>query len=266
MVEEYNDTLWTIVALGDDLFALRADDVHSMVILPPVSGVPNTPPYVRGVFLLRNKPVPVIDLRTRLGMVSLSAETEELLSMLGAREDDHTDWLDELELSVKDRRIFKMTTDPHACAFGKWYDTYKTDSLLLKALLKKFDAPHRRIHGIADEVVALEKSGDLDAAQALIDKTRGGDLAEMVRLFAMLRDQIRDSQREIAVVLSVNDKMFSVAVDAVETVSRLVVEADKDLQDSGIGLTEEGLVTAVGKLDKSGRLVVILDAGRILSA
>lgn len=266
MLTENDGSLLTVVSLRDDLFALPVDDVQTMVMLPSVSTIPNMPPHVRGVFILRGAAVPVIDLRVRLGMPSLSLETEELVTMLSAREADHRNWLNELELSVKERRPFALTTDPHACAFGKWYDTFRTESLLLQGLLRKFDAPHRRIHAIAADVLTLEQAGDLNGAKKLLDKTRDGDLAEMLRLFELLRIQIRESLREIAVVLSSDGRTFAVAVDAVETVARLVEGGGADMADIGVSSMEEGLVRSVGKLDKSGRLVIVLDPDGIIGS
>lgn len=258
------DALWTIVAIRNEMFAVPVRRVETMVMLPGVTKVPEMPPYVRGVFVLRGRTVPVIDLRTRLGMESLEEETEGLISMLSGREQDHRNWLDELERSVQERREFKLTTDPHACAFGRWYDNYTTDSLLLQGLLRKFDAPHKRIHAIAEQVLALEKSGDSDSAAELIAKTRGGDLAEMLRLFEAMRVQIRDSLREIAVVVSGEGSSFAVAVDSVETVTSLVDEVAQDIAETGVSPLEEGLVSSVGKLERTGELVIVLDTQGIL--
>jgi purine-binding chemotaxis protein CheW len=239
------------------------DDVQTMVMLPMVSSIPNAPPHVRGVINLRGKVMPVIDMRIRLGMPSLKAETEKLISLLAQREQDHKNWINELEQSVKERREFKLTTNHHLCAFGKWYDTFKTDNLLLATLLKKFDDPHQRIHAIARNVISLGKANNLDAAYKIIDDTRNGDLAEMVRLFALLRLALQESLREIAVVLAAKEHTFAITVDSVETVSRLVEGTVDDIRNTGISFSENGLVTSVGKIDKSNKLVLVLDTASI---
>jgi purine-binding chemotaxis protein CheW len=259
------DALWTVVSLQQGLYALPVEHVQTMVMLPQLTKVPRMPDWVRGVFVLRGATVPVIDLRTRLGMPSLEAETEELTAMLLQREADHRNWVDELERSVQERRVFALTTDPHECLFGRWYDTFETDNLLLQSLLKKFDSPHRAIHAIAEEVLGLEKSGDSEGAHALIARTREGELAEMLMLFESLRLQIRQSNREIAVVLTVGDRDVAVAVDSVETVSRVSeCDAADDITATGIAPTEAGLLGTIGKLDKSGRLVITLETAGLL--
>ena len=264
--QKIDNILWTIVSLEGCLFAVRADEVHTMVLLPELSGLPNMPPHVRGVINLRGKVMPVIDLRKRLGMQSCGDEADALCAMLSQREQDHKNWLKELESSVQERREFKLATDPHRCAFGKWYDAFKTDKLLLTAALRKFDAPHQRIHAIAHKVLALEQAGNHPASQRLIDETREGTLAEMLRLFASLQATVHDSLREIAVVVEAKGQTFVVTVDSVETVGKLVEGSVDDLCGHGIDFRENGLVTAVGKLAKTNRLVLVLDTASLFTA
>ena len=83
-----------------------------------------------------------MDLRVRLGMIPLKKEIDDLVDLMKQREQDHRKWLEELESSVRQQREFKLATDPHKCAFGKWYDTFTTDNLTLGHALKKFDQPH----------------------------------------------------------------------------------------------------------------------------
>ena len=80
------------------------------------------PPEIRGVINLRGKVMQLIDLRVKLGLPSAKAEFDELIQLLHDREQDHHNWLTELEACVRERRPFKMAKDPHACKFGLWYD------------------------------------------------------------------------------------------------------------------------------------------------
>lgn len=188
---------------------------------------------------------------------------DNLISMLNKREEDHKNWLTELESSIKEKRGFGLETDPHKCAFGQWYDHFKTDKLILASLLKKFDAPHRKIHAIANTVLALQKDGKHDEALKSINDTRNGALLEMVQLFASLRLTLKESLREIAIVGRREKNNFAVIVDAVETVSLLERGSIEPLANNGIRSDEDGLVTSFGKLEKSGKLVMILDLSNV---
>ena len=194
MVDDLStDMPWVILLLQDQPFAISSNYVREMVAMPKIVSVPQMPPYIRGVINLRGQVVPVIDLRARLGMTSLLGETEDLINLLDQREQDHKNWLVELESSVKERREFRLATDPHKCAFGKWYDNFITDNRVLANCLSKFDAPHKRIHAIGIEVKELEEKEGPESAYAVIERTRNGDLAEMIKLFSEARSLLRES-------------------------------------------------------------------------
>ncbi len=122
------DMPWVIFHLLDEQFAVSANHVREMVAMPKVVPVPQTPDYIRGVINLRGQVMPVMDLRLRMEMTSLVDETEDLIHLLDQREQDHKNWITELESSVREHREFKLATDPHKCAFGKWYDNFKTEN------------------------------------------------------------------------------------------------------------------------------------------
>jgi len=78
------------IALGEQMCAVRIDAVREILELAPLTPLPLTPPFVRGVMNLRGAVVPVIDLGERVGLpatvlgrrtcvvvVDLSAEVEE---------------------------------------------------------------------------------------------------------------------------------------------------------------------------------------------
>lgn len=266
MIETVGDNaLWSIVTLNKGLYAIRLQDIQTMVALPHVTAMPKAPPYVRGVMNLRGAVIPVVDLRKRLGMIPLPDENQNLIGMLNNREEDHKNWLTELECSIREKRGFGLETDPCRCAFGKWYESYRTDNLILESLLKKFDTPHRKIHAIAHKALDLQKNGKDDEALKAIDDTRHGALSEMIQLFASLRHALTESLREIAIVGRTEKKPFAVIVDAVETVGHLAKGSIEPILNCGLSSNGDGLITSFGKLEKTGRVVMILDLPRIFN-
>lgn len=235
--------LHVMVRVGDRLFGIPAACVAEMVRLPRLSQVPHSQEHVRGVMTLRGEAIEVFDLRRVVGLPTLRAETEELLEMLAAREEDHRRWLAELERSVRERVPFGLATDPHKCAFGRWYDAFETDNAMLLRYLPKFDEPHQRIHALAREVDELVRAGDADRAIARIEATRGRELAEMIALFRGLRDVLGGDRREIVLVLRHPDTGASVAysVDIVESVH----EAQALDDERASGATPEGISYAL---------------------
>ena len=54
--------------LGEEVFALETGSVREVIELVPVTRIPKTPPFMRGVINLRGHAVPVVDLRLKFGM------------------------------------------------------------------------------------------------------------------------------------------------------------------------------------------------------
>ena len=62
--------------LAEEEYGLEILKVQEIMGLLPVTPVPRTPPFIRGVINLRGKVIPVVDLRSKFGMVAVE-ETDE---------------------------------------------------------------------------------------------------------------------------------------------------------------------------------------------
>ena len=91
---------WVVVRLKKELYGISANHVREMVQASNVTGMPRMPEFVRGVINLRGGIIPLIDMRTTLGVQSERAETDELIHTLIQREQDHLNWLNNLKKSV----------------------------------------------------------------------------------------------------------------------------------------------------------------------
>lgn len=257
------DDSWVIVRVAERLCAIPTLPVQTMVMMPDVVAVPNMPPYVRGVINLRGQVLPLIDLRMKCGLDPLSRHIEQLCTLLEQREQDHKNWLNELEKSVTERRDFTLTTDPHKCAFGKWYDSFRTDDLILASLMRNFDAPHKAIHAIAVHVEERKHANDFDGAIGLIETARKRDLFDLVNLFASTRGHIRSSSREIAIAIESNGRTCALAVDAVESTESLDMTASDEFDDN-ITLKCVKMVRGIAKRKKDQKIVVLVDIDSVL--
>lgn len=255
---------WVVFMLHQSQMAISAEHVQSMVVVSEPSKVPNTPKYIRGVSNLRGTIVPLIDLRVRLGMPSFLTEVEAFCSLMDQREQDHRRWLQELEASVREKRNFTLATDPHQCAFGKWYDSYQPASYTLASLLKQFEAPHRVIHGIAEKVSVLEKKGDAAGAYKLIQECHNKELAQMITLFAQAKQYYRTQNREVALVLEHQGKLVAMAVDSIESVEHFEEGSMAEAPSTFAGAEETRFVTLTGRRRHNSSTVLILDAEQIV--
>ena len=252
---------WAIIQLKGRDFAIAAERLRQFTRMPDVASVPDLPSFVRGVINLSGAVLPLIDLRRRLGMTSATDEMESFCSLMEQRERDHRRWLDELRASIEEGRPFGLATDPHQCAFGRWYDGYRAEDPWVNGLLAKFDEPHKKIHSIAEQVGVLQERGDLAAASRVIDGTRAGALGVMIRLFAEFVRLVRERRRELVAVLMVGDRVIGVTIDAAVAVERMPVER----LPGGMALDGDGLVKRVGRRGKTAQVVPIIETERILT-
>lgn len=253
---------WLAFQLAKRNFAMRTIDIIEMIPLGRINKIVDAPSYIRGVLNHRDKIIPLMDLRKKFGMPSLAEESEKLCESLLQRKQDHINWLNELYQSVIENREFKLTTDPHKCAFGKWYDTYKSDNVYIKILLDKFDEPHKRIHSIAKVVGDLISDGKNEQAIQTIESVRQTTLSKMISLFGQTIAAIRENLNEIVIVASYKNAPFGFTVDIVNDVFDIEtnsIEPPPTIQNCNTSKYCRG----IAKLgDKIG---ILLDMERLLS-
>ena len=255
---------WAIVEVKNQLFAIATQDLREMVMMPDTAQVPDVPDYIRGVINLRGRVLPVVDLRKRMGFASALEETENFCTLMQQREQDHRNWLSDLELSVAQRRPFALATDPHKCKFGQWYDSYQAENPWVAALLKKFDAPHQQIHGVAVTVEKLKASQDYDQADRLIGQTRDGLLAKLINLFAELRDLVRDTERETAVILGGENRLFAISVDLARYIEKFPPGNIEEIS-SLVSSSHNSVVRRLAKRAKSKDVVLIIETDSLMA-
>jgi purine-binding chemotaxis protein CheW len=222
-----------------------------------VTAVPNTPPEVRGVINLRGKIIELMDLRVKLGLPPLRAEVDGLIQLLREREQDHRDWLAELEACVRERRPFGKARDPHKCKFGMWYDQFKTEDRLLRMTLPSMDAPHKAIHATADVALRQAEGGDVDGALGLIAERRSHELGALIMLFEESRRILVAGNREVAVVLSSGKDLMAFSADLVEAAEHIPEDRIEPMP-AVLAELNGGLNCRVGKRPKTNQTILLL--------
>jgi purine-binding chemotaxis protein CheW len=225
-LEDDTEEQYLVFSVKGIEFAIPVNSVREMIPLPAVVPIPDSPPWMRGVVNLRNETFKLVDFRVRVDMPSLYEERESIIRELETREQEHKDWVDELEKAVRENASFHGETDPHKCNFGRWYDNFESSNATVMLELKKFDEPHKMIHSTAQEALKLVQNGKQEEALQLIEQRRNGELARLVTLFDNLKQHLRDEQKEVIVLLNTADDRFAISVDYVEAVE-VVRSADE---------------------------------------
>ena len=91
---------YLIVAIKDELFAINASSVAGILQMPKWINVPMLPEHLRGAYNFRGNMIHIIDMRILFGYTSAYSETRTMIDLLNSREQDHINWISELETCV----------------------------------------------------------------------------------------------------------------------------------------------------------------------
>lgn len=254
---------WVLLDINKIVYAVSCEMVLSLSQLPEVTPLPKTPKEIRGVVDFRGRSIQLVDSRTMLGLKSVSDDVEEFSEIMNLRRQEHKNWLETLESSVKNGELFTLATDPHKCAFGKWYDSFPVDNenLMFSSAFAKFDEPHKEIHQIGAKTQELLNMGKREEAIDLVESTKNTKLAQMFHLFDELKIAYKDSRKEIMVVIGDEQKRVGLSVDHIVAIEALT-EIDEDLIKHSI--TNTKYLAGLGKR-KDGSVALIIDDEYILS-
>lgn len=196
---------------------------------------------VEGLVDHRGNVMPIVDFRKLLDLPSFRQEVLEMADFIAQRERDHVSWLEELRHCATTGAPFTKSIDPCTCAFGKWYEGVKSNPTELERLTNKnatlthlfeaFDAPHKNIHAIAENVLSLAHSGQLDEAQAVIDHAWNTELASMRDLFKQFFVGFSAVFKPTAIILSVHNQKIALLVDSIKSVMPLCTADFNALSD-----------------------------------
>jgi hypothetical protein len=228
------DGRFGVFGIGPTLVGLPAAEVQEIFVLPKPHPMPRQSACHRGIISLRGDVMPALDLRICFGMEPAEVELDAMLNLLLERERDHVNWLNTLEQSVKNGVPFTLAKDPHQCAFGRWYYAFHSEDAVLRSGLAAFEVPHAEIHAVADQIDLLRAEGKHAECLLLLERTRAGRLAELVRLFQSLRVVVREQHREIGVRVHLFGRPASLVADRAEAVAAVdVLAQEQDPTASG---------------------------------
>ena len=202
-------TFW----VGNSLIAINLDNVLS--VEQDSSEIQPDPFQGRGslgIVKHRGVPVRVFDFAEFLGISSCGEQKEVQIKTLMSREQEHVDWLNALEHSIKTGEPFTKERNPHQCAFGQWREEFETRDEELLDILKQFGEPHERFHALADRLLDLKNKGQSEQALKELNLERVTTLAQLQRLFDRARGQIRDSIKSVLLFVTTNGKEPRVAL------------------------------------------------------
>lgn len=203
------------ISLENEKYVLPIIQIKEIVQLPQIVRLPKVSGNVHSVINLRGVMIPYYDMREILELQSVENEENALITLLENRKQDHIKWLNELINSIHEKRKFGLTTDPHACAFGKWYDNFHTEDNMLTLFLRKFDTPHKKIHSLAIHAEEIIRKEGYQAALDFIEHEKSTTLQEMIDLFNSAPNYIKGSHKQLVIVFEFDNELRALSADQV---------------------------------------------------
>lgn len=240
-----------MVRVGQRDFALPLEDVDYIVPLPPEFA--HSGERVEKFLAFQGAPLDFVSTWDLSGEITCYSEFAELATMLPQRRQDHIDWMSALEDSLRNGYAFAKARNPHECAFGKWYYSYRPADRQLALLLRNFEQPHAFIHGLADRLLKLSEAGKRDEALARFQVASETTLQDLLRLFDRTSTVLQSLQRRIAIILHRGEVRCALGADRVtdivtvpaERVSRHCDPAQRHNQSSRLLILENGSISPV---------------------
>lgn len=210
-----------------------------------------------GVVKFQGILVPVLDYAHRIGVDSGMDSKQALIEQLNQREQDHIEWLNELELCIKSDKVFNKELDPDQCAFGHWYKTFDSRDQTLTELMQQFEQPHRQLHSCAEQLIKLRDQAKLEQAVELLEQARNTTLKRLQTLFARARDQIQSGMRPVLLYVTEDGKTprYALLIDEINDVINYSQQDFQASQSGALGLISkieqvlEGIFTKQGQPD-----------------
>jgi chemotaxis signal transduction protein len=254
-----------IFNLSNQAYALPYHNLVQIIESPTATKLPNFNGNVRGTIDFLGETAVLFDLRKTIGVASMAEEITGVIQTLAGRKQDHINWLAKLKSEVDAGKDITVQTNPHLCAFGKWYDKFNSESVSLAKFMSRFDTPHKTIHQLASKAKELIQSGKADQAKEMIHEAENAEFANLLRLFDEAEAVIRTFTYEYAVVIERDDKKIAVSVDSVKSFERfddICFEVPTILKRAGVDF-----VCGIGRRASGDATedVLILDIERLLT-
>ncbi len=262
VAEENVELPWLIFLLNKNAYAVNSKYVNGINMrAEDITPLPDAPDIYRGLVKVRDEVCPLLDMRKLFHFLSLDEETAVFKEMMEQRKRDHIKWMDTLEQCVKNGEKFTLTTDPHKCAFGMWYDKFISDNHSAGFHIKKVEEPHRLLHESAPKIISAAEQGDMKTAERLLKKARNEYVPKILSVIDESENAYRSTFRENVVFLSDGEQMLGLLVDEVIAVDK--VEPVTGSSSMNL-LLKSRFFEGIARNDKIDLEILIIDEDELL--
>jgi purine-binding chemotaxis protein CheW len=109
--------------LGEEIFAINVSKVLNILEMKPITRVPKSPEYLKGVINMRGTVLPVVDLRIKFGLPENSVTVDTNIIVLSIEKEGETVLLGILIDAVREVLEFKTEEISPSPAIGTKYNS-----------------------------------------------------------------------------------------------------------------------------------------------
>jgi chemotaxis signal transduction protein len=253
--------------LGHEEYGFSIMDVKEIIRVPEITQAPNAPPGVEGITCLRNQVLPVLDLRTKFGFPTLAAEMSDLLAKMKAFDEQHRLQLRELQQSIGQGSETCGDFSYEETDFARWRKTASTADTLLNGLLTPLEKALKAFGAAARTVSDQFEHGDRAGAQEEFRRLVQPASVVVETLFKKLFVGIGRRDDERCLVIGVGNGSLALRIDAVNEVMQVSKSSVEKTPEAAAGAGgSHDQIRGVAKLDDGKRLIMLLDAERLVSS
>ncbi|MFZ2537496.1 MAG: chemotaxis protein CheW [Oscillospiraceae bacterium] len=210
--------------INDVMYAVNGSMINSIFVLEqPVTCVPMTESHVRGIINVRGDIVPIVDMRVLFELPTAEQNYQEFKKMIEDRKQDHLNWVEALRNYIENDVPFKLATDPHECAFGKWYDTFETNDPSVIHYLRQVEEPHNKLHACAEEAINCKRNCDEckreECLKVILKSAFEIYVPNLLKLIDHVREAYSASSKQMVIVLQEGAVQMGILVDEVVEVT-----------------------------------------------
>ena len=247
--------------MANEEYAFGIESVREILRVNNITHVPNVPPYVKGLFTIRNQLMPVLELRTLLGMSDLTQEHAKEIDLLNT---DLCKWREELKHCIESDTQFNGVKNLRESPYGKWSDNYNSSNAEIVAIMKNLKNYFLALYRKADEILILRKS-DRENALKIVESEISPVVQTVMDLFQTLKRVIAAHTTEDQRVMVVESESMSVGylVDMVNEVVRIpksIIDQTPEMAKS-----DRKELRGIAKLKKGERLIMIINETALVS-
>jgi len=238
--------------LNGEEYGLDIQAVREIIRIPDLIKVPQAPDYVEGLISLRNKLVPLIDMRHLFNQTLVSEEQTTIVGQIREAQEKTETWLSELQASLQAENAdsLKVQTFP----LKNWNHDFAAELERVQLALEKVD----NLASTIDEARVELTNAPFNEAVALVNSKLIPLTTRLTELFNNAVSETENNDEQRVVVTDANGLIIGLIVDMVNEVKRV----EKRLIDPPPSLSgdeERQQVKGVAKLDEGKRLIMILD-------